>query len=672
MILHPASCDMIFARKNFSMNKMKLQFVLATIFSCYSSQLFAQTMPSTQPSTSQGATKAVPVFVDGQAQVVPGFNTPQSWIKQDLWVETEFDTDGDGKKDRMHVDVTRPPQTETEGLKLPVIYESSPYFAGTADDTKPNFWNIEQEVDTAPAARVHGPEVKLKNMHPVISNSLVNTWVPRGFVVIHSESPGTGLSQGSATVGAENESLAPKAVIDWLNGRAKGFATVDGNEPVVAYWSTGKVAMTGTSYNGTLPLAAATTGVAGLEAIIPISPNTSYYHYYRTNGLVRNPGGYQGEDIDELFDFINSGNMNDPIKRKYTLDTIRDGEMAKGMDRTTGDYNEFWAGRDYLPRVGGIKCAVLMAHGLNDWNVVPEHSVRIYEAIKDKVPSMIYMHQGGHGGGPPMEMQNKWFTRFLFDVQNGIDKEPNKAWIVRENDPNTKPTPYKDYPNPDASPVMLHISADGLKVGNLSMAAVARLGKETLVDDASITGGQLSSAAESNHRLLFATPKLSEPVHISGFSKITLKLACSKPAANLSVWLVELPQTQAQGRGGRGGRGGGGPGTGGLIDNLIARGWADPQNYKSLTKDAPLDYHSMLKGEPLVPGRFYEMTFALEPDDQIIPAGKQIGLMIMSSDNEFTLHPKPGTELTVDLDATTISVPVVGGEKAFSEAVTQK
>ena len=72
--------------------------------------------------------------------------------------------------------------------------------------------------------------------------------------------------------------------------------------------------MTGTSYNGTLPLAAATTGVEGLEAIIPVAPNTSYYHYYRSNGLVRHPGGYMGEDIDVLYDFINSG---DPEGRGY-------------------------------------------------------------------------------------------------------------------------------------------------------------------------------------------------------------------------------------------------------------------------------------------------------------------------------------------------------------------
>ena len=54
------------------------------------------------------------------------------WIRQTLFVETEFDSDGDGKRDRMFVDVTRPQQTDTEGLKVPVLYESSPYFAGTS------------------------------------------------------------------------------------------------------------------------------------------------------------------------------------------------------------------------------------------------------------------------------------------------------------------------------------------------------------------------------------------------------------------------------------------------------------------------------------------------------------------------------------------------------------
>ena len=43
--------------------------------------------------------------------------------------------------------------------------------------------------------------------------------------------------------------------------------------------------------------------------------------------------------------------------------------------------------------------------------------------------------------------------------------------------------------------------------------------------------------------------------------------------------------------------------------------------------------------------------------------------MIFSSDRDFTLWPGPGTELTVDLDATSITLPVVGGVEAFGRAV---
>src|SRR5688500_6536503 len=587
------------------------------------------------------APPARPVFENGQAQVVPAFEDSSQWIRHRLWVETEFDSDGDRKRDRMHVDVTRQKQTDTEGLKVPVIYESSPYFAGTSDDRK-FLWDVKQEVGAEPPVRQSQPEIAFDRDRTSISNGQVAVWVPRGFAVVHSEAPGTGLSEGCPTVGGPPERLAPKAVIDWLNGRARGFTTPDGNEEVKATWSTGKVGMTGTSYNGTLPLAAATTGVAGLEAIIPIAPNTSYYHYYRSNGLVRHPGGWLGEDIDFLYDFINSGR---PETREYCARTVRDGEMAAGRDRITGDYNAFWEGRDYLPKVRNVKAATLMAHAFNDWNVVPEHSVRIYEALKARrIPVQVYFHQGGHGGPPPMEMMNRWFTRYLYGIDNGVERDP-RAWIVREDAERGAPTPYPDYPNPAASAVALHPIAGGTGVGGLSIADPPRQGSEKLVDDVSFSGAALAAAERDDHRLLYATPELREPVHLSGTARITLRLASSKPAANLSVWLVALPWTEAPGP----------------TMNVITRGWADPQNHRSLTR-----------GEPLVPGRFYELSFALQPDDQIIPAGKRIGLMIFSSDRDFTLWPQPGTELTVDLDATSIVLPVVGGGAALRKAFGQE
>ena len=586
-----------------------------------------------------GQDKSIPFFINGEAQVVESFKDQSKWIRHDLWVETSFDSDDDGKMDRMHVSVTRPSQTDN-GLKLPVVYETSPYYAGTAGIATGLFWDVKHELGEKPKPRKH-VEVTRTGKRPIISNSQIKTWVPRGYIVVHSSSPGTGLSDGAPTVGGKNESMAPKAVIDWLNGRAKGYNLREGGEEEIAFWSTGKVGMIGTSYNGTLPLAAATTGVEGLEAIIPIAPNTSYYHYYRSNGLVRSPGGYLGEDIDVLYDYIHSGKEENRARNNKV---VRDTEMINGMDRIKGDYNEFWESRDYLNQMKPMKAALLMAHGFNDWNVMPEHSYRIYKkAMEMGIPTQIYYHQDGHGGPPPLKMMNRWFTRYLFGVENKVEKDPN-TWIVRENDSQKNPTPYKSYPNPDASLVSLSLQPGGQEKGGLSLKKNKIKKLERLTDDYSFDGATLAKAKNSEHRLLYLSPVLKQDIHLSGVSKLTIRVASSKRAANLSVWLVSLPWNSDR--------------KAKITENIITRGWADIQNYKSLNESSDL-----------IPDKFYTMSFDLQPDDQIIKKGQQIGLMIFSSDQEFTLHPKPGTILTVDLNSTSLKLPVVGGRKSFNKAI---
>jgi X-Pro dipeptidyl-peptidase len=595
-----------------------------------------------QAETPAAEAPTVPWFKDGLAQKVEGFSNPDDWIREQLFVETEFDSDDDGSPDRMYVMVCRQKQTDTEGLKVPAVYVTSPYFAGTGGTGPNDMWDPRQELGADPPER--GDPSSIKPRPPRFSERHAQRWVPLGYAVVCSCSPGTGLSEGCPTVGGDNESLAPKAVIDWLCGRARGFTTVDGDEPVTADWCTGKVGMTGTSYNGTLPLAAATTGVEGLEAIIPIAPNTSYYHYYRSNGLVRHPGGYTGEDIDVLYNFINSG---DPETREFCDCNIRDELMVGQFDRKNGDYNDFWASRDYLNDLQPLQAALLMAHAFNDWNVMPEHSVRIYQAVKARgVPCQIYFHQGGHGGPPPLDMMNRWFTRYLFGIENGVEEDP-RSWIVREDaGPEDGPTAYPEYPHPQARLVTLYPGKGGQQSGRLRWEPWPEAqGSEVLTDDYSIKGSDHAQAETSVHRLLYATPPLTAPLHISGLPRLKIRLASSKPAANLSVWLVSLPWESGKK----------------ITDNLITRGWADPQNYRSLRES-----------EPLVPGQFYELSFDLQPDDQVIPAGQQVGLMIFSSDYDFTLWPKPGTELTIDLDATRLTLPVVGGKAALAEATARQ
>ncbi|MBL0171950.1 MAG: Xaa-Pro dipeptidyl-peptidase [Gemmatimonadaceae bacterium] len=622
-------------------------------------------LASAQPAPPASGMPAAPVFANGMAQVVPAFQDTTKWIRQDLWVETDLDTDRDGKKDRVHVDVTRPGQTATDGLKVSILYGSSPYFAGTSRDD--SNWDVKQELgEPSPKRRPLVPPQYQPDRHR-ISNALVNEWVPRGFAVVHSSATGTGLSQGCATVGDYPERAPMKFVIDWLNGSAKGYTTPTGGDEVSATsWSTGKVGMIGTSYEGTLPLAAATSGVKGLEVVVPVSPNTSYYHYYRANGLVRSPGGYLGEDVDVLYDFIVSG---EPTVRAKCDSIWRDGIMAgpKGQDRATGDFNDFWASRDLLPHVKNIKAAVLLAHGLNDYNVTPDHSVRIYNEMKARgLPVSIYLHQGGHGGNPPADMLNRWFSHYLYGVDNGVQNDAS-AWIVQDASAqapgavaaapgrgrvSTPPTPFASFPVPGSVPVTLRPLAGGSSIGALSYAS-SGTGNEKLVDDVAFSGSALASAAQSPNRLLYATPVLTDTVHISGTARVTLRVASSVKAANLSVWLVMLPYDSAR------------AGSQSHVGS-ITHGWADIQNAKSLKKGGV--YASKKSGKALSPGKFYDLTFDLEPDDEFVPAGKQLAVMIMSSDREFTLWPKAGAELTIDLAKSSFSIPIVGGVGALQKA----
>jgi len=141
--------------------------------------------------------------------------------------------------------------------------------------------------------------------------------------------------------------LATKAVIEWLDG-PKTMATrtlMETKSNVILV--TGKVGMTG------LPTTDAPTGGGnyGLKGLWrPLLPHRSQilpnYHYYRFQWLGQtHTGGYLVKTSMCCIDFIHSG---DESKEPNNNQTVRDTEMARSMDRATGDYNDFWASRDYI------------------------------------------------------------------------------------------------------------------------------------------------------------------------------------------------------------------------------------------------------------------------------------------------------------------------------------
>ena len=196
------------------------------------------------------------------------------------------------------------------------------------------------------------------------------------------------------------------------------------------------------------------------------------------------------------------------------------------------------------------------------------------------------------------------------------------------------PTPYGDYPNPAAKAVELLPETGGNTTGALSSVAPPAEGGEKFVDDVSCQPGNFVTSGPQ--RLLYSTPNLTAPLHLSGTPKIKVRMAASKAAANLSVWLVALPFTPSVTC----------TSTAINTSHVITRGWADPQNRGAVSG-----------GSPLVPGEFVDVTFNLQPTDKVVLAGQQLALMVFSSDRLFTLRPQPGTEVTVDLAWTSLADP---------------
>ena len=241
-----------------------------------------------------------PYFVHGMAQPIFPFGnssyydtTGEGVARFLVYVETNYDTDADGKLDLIKVVVQLPRAAVDKGMKVATVYHAQPYNEGTngssvsfpaALQAPGNAWlaaNGEFTHDklhlTAPA-RVPAGEATtaqavanadwrdwkysytynattldatvvwgVANGNQVGSLNTHDYFVVRGYALVSTAGLSTVAGQGLATYGADIEIDAYKCVIDWLNGTAKAYTDKVNNIEIKADWSNGLVGMTGTS-----------------------------------------------------------------------------------------------------------------------------------------------------------------------------------------------------------------------------------------------------------------------------------------------------------------------------------------------------------------------------------------------------------------------------------------
>ncbi|WP_327586062.1 CocE/NonD family hydrolase [Nonomuraea sp. NBC_00507] len=575
-------------------------------------------------------------------------------IREHVRVESPVDSDGDGKKDLVRVDIIRPKESGS-GLKVPVIMQETPYY----DDPGVGY-EVEHKTYDA-----NGNVTKFPMWYD-------NYFVPRGYAFVSVDMIGTRLSEGCPTSYGAADVLGGKAVVDWLNGRASAYD--DNGDPVKATWTTGRTGMIGHSYEGALGAAVAGTGVQGLETIVNIAGYTSGYENSRFNGVLtwfKGAAAWQSERVDK-----------DPAEKCAAVRRQLDADS----DDATGNYNAYWHERNYrdgsISKARNIRASVFSVMGMQDRNVIGSQFSEWWPKLPRDVQRKMWVTQYGHlepfwaRRDVWVNTLHQWFDHELMGVANDIMRQPRvdvqlgpDRWITQA-----------DWPAPTRT-MTLRPQQDG------SLGLRPSTGTGSYLDTAQTEIAMADNPATTNpHRMAYLTPPLKNATRLSGTPTVSLRLKLDKPTANLGVLLVdygtdtrinyrETTRTAAQGLKFIGGETcvgqstadddgcylKAGDNTATSDFNVVTRGIMDAQNHKSLSRSTPL-----------TPGKPYQITWNMLPQDYEFKAGHRLGLVLTGTNDDFNLdetgngtgvdvEPGTGAKVTVDLAGTSISLPLVTG-----------
>ncbi len=430
-----------------------------------------------------------------------GVNNPKTYFKDVLrfcvYVETDYDTDMDGKNDLVQALVQVPTAAVFGDYDAPTIFHASPYMPGCsktksktlfgdknfdpgtlteADLLKPGTkrepgetsWSSQRAAEQTNVDEWHymwdrlpgETEDKELDDNYYLSDLITHDYfLVRGFAVVISGGIGTYGSEGLETCGSVAERDAFKNIIEWIHGDRVAYTDKTNNIPIYADWSNKKVGMEGMSYDGTMAYEVATTGVAGLETVVPEAGISSWYDYSNTQGM----GDYYREEnnIRDLgkYDYTTSL-ASENASRFFGKEPSADGELKDKYKKYLGYlrmqqidlrglYGDHWAARDYTYLNGNsnMKASALIVQGLNDYNVNCKQADLMRLAFKNSNCDLrVILHQGAHDVPDNMEIGynsencyyydqilNMWFTNYLWQKNGVLNVLPN-YWVQNNTD----------------------------------------------------------------------------------------------------------------------------------------------------------------------------------------------------------------------------------------------
>ena len=667
------------------------------------------------------AEKKSPLFLNGRAQPIFPYTTGEKAdedykyedsqiVRFPVYVETDYDTDADGKPDLVKAIVQLPKAVAQGDFKAATILEARPYVAGTLDENYVTLESLGLPTDGSyDMKKLHSQPAKRQ---PVSSETTVEAakkakasdwyyyspyeyiydyedlnwydyFLVRGYAFISSAGLGTKGSEGFNTTGSDLEINAFKNIIEWVNGKRKAYTDKTSNVEIKADWATGNVAMTGLSWAGTTTFGVAATGVEGLKTIVPAAGIASWYDYFNSQGTQFGNAPYS--DLSWLSLYVSTRMLDQDdwagIWQNYSNYINQLNKDQYAHDR---NYSDVWKERDYTLHPENLKTSALIVHGLNDDNVKTKHFELMYDALKKAGQDVkLYLHQGDHvypaamsrgygitaNGQDFYDLLNTWLTHYLYGVDNHVESLPA---VLAQN--NYDPSKWASYDNWKSSQ-------------RLFLNASSKRLEETISSDYAAAGVEIAnrnetvSKASSKANLTFVSD-VTEDTTIKGHIPVHFKAALAKGQGKnfqINALLVDVADEDFDvvGNGSvKQDKTADGFWMGSNLSNLsvaeyetiktkykvIAKGWinlANPESgYDSASSRASI--------EPKV-GEYHDYTVYLQPNLYTVKKGHKLALVFNTYDpSDLTVeHPY---EVTFKTDSIQAAIPIVEKTRAQKAA----
>jgi putative CocE/NonD family hydrolase len=373
----------------------------------------------------------------------------------------------------------------------------------------------------------------------------VTPFVAAGYVVIMSDSRGTGYAEGD---------------YDYYNvegGPYDGYDTVEwiAQQP----WCDGNVGMWGLSGSGVLALAAAVTAPPHLKALVAAAHPVDFYRdQWYPGGVLRYQDRVRWPLImEDCIAPLDPGDPSSPAyerkrgiyERRYRgfYDRMLAGRGPINLDWATEgvlhtEDDEFWQRKSLAPGLPAVTAPTLVMGVLHDHFI--GGTVRMYGGLSVQkrliiVPASLDI-DGVAGDGGLAAVQVAWFDHFLKGVDNGVaDGAPVRIHLAGA----AAASEFAAWP-PPAAPASLYL-AEG---GALDWSAAEHAGAATLIHDPADpnrtpadTADQRSFDAKS---AVFTTAPLDRDTAVVGLPQLRVHL---RPGATDSDLCIRISDVQPDG-----------------------------------------------------------------------------------------------------------------------------